>query len=256
MRMSTRLSSSRSALSALALVSIAGSCTNKDPVTLNVSGTGFATELEGASFKVAIVDVDGKKVVETATGLVTNGKIAASLMVDADTTYRADVFVDSDDDGKCQFGIDSVYAVDIHNTTGGSTQTVSINPALVDSRGCLAWGGSTLHATLSNFTASGSVFKAVLIRMDGNQKLQLRTGAVTGGTLTLDFPGAIIPGHFYRVDIYIDNNGNDQCDSVDAIFSKISTALPPGQADGLTGDTVPLALDGDSNSASSCASFQ
>lgn len=254
MRMSTRLSS---LWTSLALFLLVGSCTNKDPVTLVVAGMGFATELEGMTFNVAIVDVDGKKIVETASGSITNGKIAASIEVDPDTTYRADIFIDTDDDGNCQFGVDSVYAVDIQDASGGSTQNVTINPSLVDSRGCLAWGGSTLHATLSNFTASGSVFKAVLTRTDGPKRLQLKTGAVTGGTITLDFPGAIVPGHFYQLDIYIDNNGDDQCIAgVDSVFSKTSTSLPPPQRDGLTGDTVPLILDGEINAATSCSSFQ
>ncbi len=257
MPMQTRLSW---LVSGLALILLVGSCTNKDPVTLVVStksSTTFAPDLEGAAFKMAIVDVDAKKVVETDSGTVAGGRIAATVMVDADAKYRADIFIDADDDGKCQFGIDSVYAIDIQNTSGGSSQDVVIDPTLLDSRGCLGWGGSTLHATVSNFTASGSVYKAVLTRTEGSKKLQLKTGAVTGNTITIDFPGAIIPGFFYQLDVYIDNNGDDQCNaSVDSIFTKTSSALPPGQTDGVTGDTVPLMLDGDLNQGASCSSFQ
>jgi len=220
------------------------SCMSSGPTTLTVTGSGFSSDDEGKVVKVAVVDVNGNKIVTTGNGAVSGGKFTFDLTVGHDTKYRLDVFTDLDGDGKCQYGVDHVYAVDISGIGEGTAYSATILPSAFDSRGCLAWGGGSLHVTLSNFTSSGAVYKAALFKSGLATRLGLKTGAVQGGTLDFTLEGAIIPGTFYRVDLFIDNNSDDKCQAGDLIVSKPTGALPPPQVDGLSGDVVQLAMDG------------
>src|SRR5262249_53465634 len=218
------------------------SCMTSGPPVLVVTSNAFGP-VEGAQVKMALVDVAANKIVQTPpTATVTGGKFTFTLDVNAGTKYRVDLFTDDDSDGTCQFGIDSVYAVDVQDNqlSDGATYTANIDYNSNDPRGCLSFGGSTLHVTATNFTATGHIFKAALTRLDGLKHLAVFADVLQNGMIDFSWDGGIIAGNFYRVDIYIDNNNDDHCGGPDTFLSKTSGALPPGD----TGDVTTLMIDG------------
>jgi hypothetical protein len=235
-----------------------GSCMSSGPTTLIVTGTNFGG-VEGKAMKLAVVDTGANQIFETAAATtVSNGKFTFSLMVNPGTKYRVDLYADDDGDGHCQYGVDHAYAVDENGLAEGQTVTATVDYNSTDARGCLSFGAGTLHVTVTNFTATGHVFKAMLIRDDGGLKLGLKTDSLQGNAIDFTWAGAVIPHKFYHVDLYIDNNGDDHCGGSDTVFSQLSGAIGGTQMDGLlVGPALEVAMDGmhDLNPAA-CASFQ
>jgi len=229
------------------------------PTTLVVASTNF-TAVEGKTVKLSLVDTAANKIEQTATPTtVSAGKFTFTLDVKSGTKYRVDLYADDDADGHCQVGVDHVYAVDVMDIADGGSMTANVDFNSQDSRGCLSYGASSLHVTATSFSAdpTGKVYRAAIIRTSGGVDVADRQGAVLSPTIDFTWEGGMYPGNFYRVDLYVDMNGDTHCTVADGlIFSRASLAEPGPEVDGLTGDVVPLMIDGtrDVNTAA-CASF-
>jgi len=234
------------------------------PTTLTVASTGF-TQVEGATVKLSLVDVAANKIEQIAPPVtVSGGKFTFSLDVKPGKQYRVDLYADIDGDGHCQVGVDHVYAVDVMDIAEGGSMTATIDYGSQDSRGCLSFGASSLHVTAMNFTAdpTGKVYRAAIIRTSGSADVADRQGAVLSNVIDFTWEGGMFPGNFYRVDLFVDMNGDTHCTLADGlIFSRSSVAEPGPEMDGIVGmappgDIVPLTIDGmrDVNTAA-CASF-
>lgn len=235
------------------------------PTTLVVASTGF-TPLEGATVKLSLVDVAANKIEQIAPpATVSGGKFTFNLDVKSGTQYRVDLYADVDGDGHCQVGVDHVYAVDVMDLADGGSMTANVDYNSQDSRGCLSFGASSLHVTATNFSAdpTGKVYRAAIIRTSGGIDVADRQGAALSSTIDFTWEGGMYPGNFYRVDLFVDMNGDTHCTVADGlIFSRASVAEPGPEVDGVVGsappgDIVPLMIDGvrDVNTAA-CASFQ
>ena len=234
------------------------------PTTLVVASTGF-TQLEGATVKLSLLDVASNKIEQLApAATVSGGKFSFSLDIHPGTQYRVDLYADVDGDGHCQVGVDKVYAVDVMDVTEGDTMTANIDFNSQDSRGCLSFGASSIHVTATSFSAdpTGKVYRAAIIRVVDSVDVADRQGAVLSPTIDFTWEGGMYPGKFYRVDLFVDMNGDTHCTAADGlIFTRTSVAEPPPEIDGIVGmppkgDVVPLLIDGtrDVNTAA-CASF-
>ncbi len=234
------------------------------PTTLTVAATSF-TAVEGKTVKLALLDVAANKIEQIAPATtVSGGKFTFSLDVKAGTQYRVDLYADDDADGHCQVGVDHVYAVDVQDIADGGSMSANVDFNSQDSRGCLSFGASSLHITAMNFSAdpTGKVYRAAIIRTSGSVDVGDRQGAALSNVIDFTWEGGMYPGNFYRVDLFVDMNGDTHCTVADGlIFSRSSVAEPGPEMDGIVGaappgDVVPLMIDGtrDVNTAA-CASF-
>jgi hypothetical protein len=160
--------------------------------------------------------------------------------------------------------VDHVYTVDVQDIADGGSMTANVDFNSQDSRGCLSFGASSLHITAMNFSAdpTGKVYRAAIIRTSGSVDVGDRQGAALSNVIDFTWEGGMYPGNFYRVDLFVDMNGDTHCTVADGlIFSRSSVAEPGPEMDGIVGaappgDVVPLMIDGtrDVNTAA-CASF-
>jgi hypothetical protein len=229
-------------------------CGSSGPTKLTITGSGFSA-VEGKPVKLGLVDVSGKKVAQTSSTTVSGGKFEFDLTVDAGVTYRADLYADDNGDGHCQWGVDHVYAVDVTPISEGTAVTKTVVQDAVDSRGCLSFGASSLHVTVTNLASgtTGTVFEAALVKcadatcaVSGGKVAGLYTGSVSGSMIDFLFDGGIVPGVFYRVDLFVNNNptAGIKCDASDTIVTGSPNAVVGAQTDGLTGQKIDLAIDG------------
>ena len=230
------------------------------PTTLVVASSGFS-QVEGKTIKLSLVDVAANKIEQTAPPVtVSGGKFTFTLDVRAGTEYRVDLYADDDGDGHCQVGVDHVYAVNVMDIADGGSMTANVDFNSEDSRGCLSYGASSLHITAANFAAdpTGKVYRAAIIRVLDGVDVGDRQNAVLSPTIDFTWEGGMFPGKFYRVDLFVDMNSDTHCTAADGlVFTRNTVAEPGPPVDGLTGDIVPVMIDGarDVNTAA-CATFQ
>ncbi len=215
-------------------------CGSSGPTTIVVNASGF-TKDDGKTVKVAASDPNSNAVRATGMGTISGGGASFTLDVDPNTTYRIDLFVDTDGNSVCEFGVDDVVSTTQTDVSEGKTATVSFTPASAAPDGCLSFGGKTLKLTGTNLTANKVYIAYLLKKKPDNsfQKLGLHNGVTGNGSVDIEFPGGVISGNFYRVDLYIDINSNNTCDTSDPAYRKDSGALGPSDPGPLT-----LTLDG------------
>ena len=121
--------------------------------------------------------------------------------------------------------------------------------------------------TASSATARGPWAAALVRCVQGDGNCAIGTGEIAGtldgtlanGTIDLVFDGGIVPGYFYRVNIFVNELVGLQvpCDSAPVKLSKLSVMLPGSPTDGLTGETVAMVIDpeGNQTDAAICPSF-
>ena len=234
-------------------------CQSEDAgIEIDVNGTGFEVD-DGITARLALVDIVAEEIVDVAELTITDGAMAASWRdgVVQNTAYRIDAYIDVDGNDICEIGIDKTFAFDV------VTGTVGINlgfmPASAgDSRGCLAFGGSSLSLEGQSFPPNQRLF-AALVRVGDDLVLDVQHVMTDDGSFEVSWPGGIRPATFYRVDWFVDANANATCDvSPSEGPWRVSFGALGGDpsAVGITGGSTSMVVNGnDTSDSAACESF-
>lgn len=228
-------------------------CGSSGPTNLIVTGSDFSAD-DGKSVKIAVVDAATGTAQNTVTATVTGGKFSATIPVDAEADLRVDAFIDRDDSTACEFGIDGAYSTGstVVAVPEGGTKTVTFASGTTDSQGCLSFGAGSLSVKGTGYGDS-QVWQAVLFKKKNEDYIRLgkKTRATAAAAVDIQFPGALVTGVFYRLDFYVDVNGDGMCSAADKVFRIDSIALATGTK------TVTLTQDATgTNAIAACDSFK
>jgi hypothetical protein len=232
---------------------------------VRVEGQRFLAQ-EGKSVHASLVHLGFNEIVDQWVVSIQNGRFNTPWeTVVPGVAYRIDVFVDTNENGRCDFepNGDLVFSGNWEPMKADELGAGFVfigdeaNPPY-DSTGCLSYGGGSAEMKGTGFMPDQSL-KAALVRVSDGAVID-RKGTITqGGSFSIKFPGALQPATFYRVDYYVDLNFSERCDAppTDQVWRYVSGAYGEAHVQGLAGGGFTVEVNpGDAMNSSACQSHE
>jgi hypothetical protein len=224
------------------------------PFDLALGGTGYGA-YDGRTIFAALVDAADGTVLGWQDGPVASGEFWVFFLdqLEAAGVYRADFYVDVDGDAHCDATVDSAWTVAVPYAEADVRLEVpysaEVAPAACDSfptpeeRFDLTFAGSGFDVH------DGDRLHASLVDVPAAAVLATDSAVVADGRFAVSWPAAASSDGSYRVDYYVDLDGDGLCDTppVDHAWS---LEVPE-----VTADTTLVVSHSTAFQPSACASF-
>ncbi len=183
---------------------------------LRFSGSGYAAR-NGQTIRAALVQGDTREVVGDETFVLSDGTFSFKWpsAVSAGRSYYIDHFVDTDGNGQCDPPpVDEVWRTEVSSVRGPTTIEGPHNTNYNASCSSFVTPAHNLTFSGTSFDLNNNQKLSIAVTRISNSNVIVKTDTtITSGKVEFNWRGILLRGKAYRIQYFIDVNGNRTCDA-------------------------------------------